>query len=371
MKEREISYERTIYKSYMKISSVQESNFDERIILMNRISGVITCEKCYINGNGEYWYDITGKHALDYFCKMSVIGKDFITTLLLSICELLEQMQWNLIEERCLKLEPEMVFVSSMGEEITFVLYPETETKNTFSELTSLMEFLLTKVDHSEKDTVSWIYEIYEFLLGEEYGIADLKKFIQRKRIEDLNVIKENKECVIDFHEEVEEELEETVYEECAVRLELNELARKIFEKIREWVGQKRKEKKKEEPLFIVYPEDEELEEKLTIHPTVCMTEGESRGVLVYEGLEGYSDYEIGKSLCVVGKSHEAKMRIEKDTISQMHAQIEYHNNMYYIEDMNSTNGTYVNEEMLNYKEKRALHPGDIIQFADVRYRFW
>lgn len=37
---------------------------------------------------------------------------------------------------------------------------------------------------------------------------------------------------------------------------------------------------------------------------------------------------------------------------------------------MNSTNGTFVNDEMLNYKEQRELSPGDVLRFADVKYRF-
>ena len=56
--------------------------------------------------------------------------------------------------------------------------------------------------------------------------------------------------------------------------------------------------------------------------------------------------------------------------ISQFHAKIEWMDDVYYIEDTNSTNGTYVNDTLLNYKEKRELTPGDSIRFADVKYRF-
>ena len=41
-----------------------------------------------------------------------------------------------------------------------------------------------------------------------------------------------------------------------------------------------------------------------------------------------------------------------------------------YIEDLNSTNGTFINEEPLAYKEQRKLDLNDIVQFADIRYRF-
>jgi len=42
----------------------------------------------------------------------------------------------------------------------------------------------------------------------------------------------------------------------------------------------------------------------------------------------------------------------------------------FYIEDMNSANGTLVNGEILIYKEVRRLKEGDRITFADISYRF-
>ena len=44
--------------------------------------------------------------------------------------------------------------------------------------------------------------------------------------------------------------------------------------------------------------------------------------------------------------------------------------NNYYIEDLNSTNGTWVNGEHLEYKEKQPIEPGDIIAFGREEYIF-
>lgn len=84
-----------------------------------------------------------------------------------------------------------------------------------------------------------------------------------------------------------------------------------------------------------------------------------------------FPDYELGQESCIVGKNPNVKIRIEKDTISQFHARIEVQGGKYYIEDLNSTNGTYVNEQMLDYKVRRPLERGDRIRFADVRYQFY
>lgn len=71
-----------------------------------------------------------------------------------------------------------------------------------------------------------------------------------------------------------------------------------------------------------------------------------------------------------IGHGPEADARIVRDTVSQIHARIDRDGDHYYIEDLNSTNGTCVNDEALVYKERRLLKINDIVQIADIRYRF-
>ena len=40
----------------------------------------------------------------------------------------------------------------------------------------------------------------------------------------------------------------------------------------------------------------------------------------------------------------------------------------YWIQDLNSTNGTFLNGGRLGINEKARLRPGDSVGFADVRY---
>ena len=71
-----------------------------------------------------------------------------------------------------------------------------------------------------------------------------------------------------------------------------------------------------------------------------------------------------------IGYGPDADVQIQADTISQLHARIDRDGETYYIEDLNSTNGTFVNDEPLAYKERRKLNNNDMIRFADVRYSF-
>ena len=87
--------------------------------------------------------------------------------------------------------------------------------------------------------------------------------------------------------------------------------------------------------------------------------------MLLYEGMENRSNIIIDKDCTRIGQGDEADAVIGKDTISHFHAVINRENQEFYLEDLNSTNGTFV-----AYKQKKQLKSNDIIRFADVKYRF-
>lgn len=94
------------------------------------------------------------------------------------------------------------------------------------------------------------------------------------------------------------------------------------------------------------------------------------QGLLLYQGTEGFDNLQMNAPVVKIGKGADADMKIVKNTVSHIHARILLEENQYYLEDMNSRNGTYVNGTILNYKEKKLLKKNDIIAFADVKYRF-
>lgn len=70
--------------------------------------------------------------------------------------------------------------------------------------------------------------------------------------------------------------------------------------------------------------------------------------------------------------------RFQKDTnglkgilsISRMHCKIEQAEGKYYVSDLHSTNGTYVNRIKLTEGNKKELKNGDELAIADIKYRF-
>jgi hypothetical protein len=103
---------------------------------------------------------------------------------------------------------------------------------------------------------------------------------------------------------------------------------------------------------------------------TVCISAGArlQQGRLICDCPGEYADVQLEPGVSLVGKNARAEIRIMRDTISQLHARIEYKAGRYYIEDLNSTNGTYINEQSVMYKQRLVLTRGDQVRFADVSY---
>ncbi len=61
---------------------------------------------------------------------------------------------------------------------------------------------------------------------------------------------------------------------------------------------------------------------------------------------------------------------IVKDTVSRLHARIDRKDGQYWLTDLNSTNGTTVNGHSLEANETIPLQIGDLVNIADLHFRF-
>jgi FHA domain len=70
----------------------------------------------------------------------------------------------------------------------------------------------------------------------------------------------------------------------------------------------------------------------------------------------------------VLGRGDRAEIRLEDPFASSRHARVYEQGNIVVIEDLDSTNGTYLNEELL--QTARPLHPGDRVRIGDSEFVF-
>lgn len=427
MQEIQAEYERNISGSYLKLPVLEENVFDERMLLRRKISGLLPVEKCYVNGGGQYWYCITGKQSLETLCGIRSVGLALLETLLSNLCSQIEILEQNLISTESLQLSPDLIFVSNSNQEFLFLVYPGCK-KPMDQSFRQLMEYILTKLDHRDSASVQIAYAIYEKTLEEGYTLADIWSYVlsQKRNAEpqreDLSLREEQGQTVdaavdlskkkirsekiagqgsvdkpegqvhpigtmhltksaraekIDKFDKIAslricmDSLRTSIRRRVEELLQDSELFQ-LMQKLREKLSA-RKQKKHPAPVEVVYPEDFAKEDvRKQEHPTICLSDyrAHPEGMLLYEGYDGLSNIRLDLPNSKIGSGEEMQIRIPKDTISHYHARIEKEGQDYYLEDMNSTNGTFVNDAPISYKERRLLKSNDIVRFADARYRF-
>lgn len=93
---------------------------------------------------------------------------------------------------------------------------------------------------------------------------------------------------------------------------------------------------------------------------------GESPQVFpdIYIGTDAVTD------AVTVGKLQgQCEVLLNAETVSRIHARLEYRKGTGYVRDLNSRNGTFLNGERLEPQELRSFAEGARIAFADVQYR--
>ncbi len=396
-----VAYERRLTDSIMVITTDGQGDMDERILMQNRIPGLIPLEKRYMDGRRQYMYNISGKQSLDNYCRIHEIDGDFLEKMIVSTSAQVEIMSKNLLNIDCLMLDPAQVFVSNKNEEILYAVCPGEEEALT-TQFRQLMEYLLTRIDHKDMEAVQVAYSLYEKTLDEGYSLADLRDSIaesharraaerrEEQEKEDAHNSQvqyvecekqaepEKKEKAKRFHALLSFLREEVFWEQEAFVLEAKDKLKTygLIGEERAKKDKKERRKKREKPKSLseqLLAPEETWEEKRVpeIHPTICLSAVREHpdGLLLYEGYENFSDYKLGKET-KIGSGEDMDLVLRKGTVSRMHAQIVCEGEEYYLEDMNSTNGTLVNDVALCYKERRKLSSNDILTFADVKFRF-
>ncbi len=485
MIEQEVLYERNMTGSYMKIEASGTASFDERMLFSGKIPGILPAEQCFLNGKAWYWYQISGKQSLDTYCKVQDIGIALVEKIIISICDEIDILEWNLFDLNCLLLSPEYIFINNINQEVLFTVYPGSADRLS-DQFRDLMEYLLTKIDHKDMKAVKAAYDIYEKTLDEAYDIMEIRNYIVEGRTkEDEKAESEKPVSVNSEYVRKKASLESSVVGELAGRKSAGEssavgevaggelagegfVQRAYTEAEESGEPTEREEKKgvftdllnilndwrhsiqrvkktvtsgKEDNLngsyasgsgpvwmgnaqrplqvaeHIAYGRSKDTEGRAGAHEldfqagvrshvwgpqgsagsqgretqagsewhigdnammesaagqtTVLSGYGDFvKGVLVYEGNDGLENISLQQRNVQIGKSNSSDVCIPRNTISQYHAKISYKDGEYLLEDLNSTNGTYVNEKALAYKEVRKLAMNDMVRFADVSYRF-
>jgi hypothetical protein len=96
--------------------------------------------------------------------------------------------------------------------------------------------------------------------------------------------------------------------------------------------------------------------------------QGEPR--LIVERAPGHTpgmEYDVGDG-AVLGRGDQAEIRLEDPFASSRHARLIRQGGIVVLEDLGSTNGTYLNEELVTGPQ--PLHQGDRVRIGDSEFMF-
>lgn len=415
----------------MVLAEQKELREWEQQMMVNAPGGnVLFAERVRENGEYYLWYEITGKQALDVLLEAEKLGYPLLCEILLGIYGAVEFLEGILLEAEELLLMPEGIFVDYRTGEVYFCYYPGSGTalSEAFREL---LEELLTHLDHADERAVSIAYGIYEDISKGGMNLSELKRLLRLPyEMEDADeqgeqegegeeqLVRPPKEEgeITDFprqQRQAEEILQEERMQEefvgeqwqdgeakrenlnckkkktagrdkehlkktkriCIPQITFAASIRNLLQGIRgRFAGRDiRAGKAKaalDDDVFFFEPEEEEAPK--STHPTVLLAEltRPPEGILRYEGKGPCKDLVITGDSIVIGSGEDCEGYIPSKTVSRRHARVSKKEGIYFIEDMNSSNGTYVGGELLNYKTKMSLQKNEIVIFADEKFRF-
>ena len=381
-----IEYIRKMQFGYMRIAAAEPlSRTEEEMLSHNKIDGILPVKWQKEDESYLLRYDITGKQALDVVLENELMDEDFLRDLLAGICAVVKQLEKYLLIPEGILLRPEAIFRDIKTQQIYFCYYPN-ETEPVQIRFRRLMEYILAKTNHRNQKAVELSYTVYEEALKEEFVLQDIQKRLEKNASdmcvqEEIKYEYEEEDTKIEEMEEVS--LKEKVLKEKILKEKiLKEKKRRIFkfeewrETCKAWIREKIKKyiklekyKKKESEKIVFEPEEEVIKTGL---PTILLGEWreEVEGILKYEGRYHLPDLYIKKEPFIIGSDNICDGVLEQKTISHQHARISKIEDVYFIEDLNSTNGTTVDGEALSYRTKVNLKKNTLICFAKEPYRF-
>jgi pSer/pThr/pTyr-binding forkhead associated (FHA) protein len=91
---------------------------------------------------------------------------------------------------------------------------------------------------------------------------------------------------------------------------------------------------------------------------------------LIVERAPGHTpgmEYDVGEG-AIMGRGDQAEIRLEDPFASSRHAKLTPQGGIVVLEDLGSTNGTYLNEELLSGPQ--PLHQGDRVRIGDSEFSY-
>ena len=403
-------------RSYIRIACSEEvfESYEYQMCNYNTLKSVLDFQHRSQNGENYLYYEVSGMQSLDVFLETQKLKRNFAEILLKAIVKLCKELSEFALDISSVVFFPKFVMVDSDGEEVKFI-YSFRENKSENEEIEKLLECCIEYLDYKDEELMRQFYKIYENLLdkNEQFGLCKemeqilslLSEEQKENSTENIGVVHE----VVPFEESVNEVSVKIPIKSKTAENEFKGLKRgtivlflaniavlffwkpltllKIFfcvalggvlfvlniliykkeKKYKEVEEEKRELEVSKEAYDAFYKnfgiDNNDGTQIITIRDT-------ERFLYSVQNIEPQYIY-FSDTKKIVGKDvKRAQVCIPQGGVSRVHALLLREDSEYMVEDLNSTNGTWVNGKALIPREPYSLKEGDRGRFAEMEYIF-
>lgn len=339
----QIEYKKEWMDTYLWVlpDGQAEAPYIEQMLLHNQGEGRLEFSKQEKDGVEFFCYKVTGKKALNSIYAVMPIREPQIRGILEQLFTVLESGREYLLCEDDFVLSPNYIFATLPQMEFEFCYVPGYGV-SLREQLEGLFEYLLNRVDYEDKQAVSLLYDCYMFCMKEKGGLAEIKKLLEKKAIPVSKPVKrqEPKQVVYPEPEELQEK-------KSSAGSYVSWLTDRLFSRSKKEIplvaeeragyGAEPVSRKVPEPVYM-QPESSEHTVLLSAKSSPAVPElicGQTGEVVLLTKFPFY-----------IGSADEyADLVLKEEGVSRIHCSIIKKEDNYYLADLNSINGTYVNQK--------------------------
>lgn len=364
------------YERVMLEEKPEENRYQYCILNRGGIRYLLPCSLRYINGDAFLYYDISSTQNMTQLFENRVIKREWMKDFLWGMERMQQELGRYLLEEHSVIWRPKHIYQDLEKNDFYFMYIPYYQKDSGFKEL---LDFWVEHIDYEDEALVEFVYGLHGQY--DTVGDACLSKQIfenykevekREKKRQNIPVIEPAAEQNSSVPTMTEAEAQQDVIDERKGLFSFLGGRRKkqdalsYQEVLQRQVSMQALSAVSEE---VVYGREEQ-EEGEEYGRTVYLEPQKEQSRGLYRN-NGELAVRIDKLPFVVGKKKDEVDYVLADrSASRLHARILEENGCIYLEDLNSTNGTFKNGLRMHPYEKRRLEKDDELRFGKEEYIF-
>lgn len=400
-----IEFVREMDKNYLKIvNDTGCSDYCMKMLENNDIEGFLPTRSVSVNNQLSYLYDISGNIPLEEKYSGKELSAEDIVRIAGQIREIIEVSESYMLNIDGVLFDIRYIFCGINDMSWNFV-YNSSAASDARDGIKRVLEFILGKLDHKDGNAVILGYGLYKRVCHGEIPITrifdNIEELTEDKKDVEYELNRRQypsvmPESIIQEEEKTSPDYKKYIISGVAVGVAavilaavlsgaamavvvflicIAVLAAFLIFKMRGQFWERIVRREVDMPYEADTPQLSVSRQNVMAgvtsnivdNATVLMSmENTSLRRIVKDGPR--DEYMLTQGNVSIGSGASADILIKDSGISRLHARLTKEGEMYFIKDMNSTNGTWVNEHRLSVYEMCPVKNGDIIRLAQSRF---